>query len=70
MQRRGNRSSIPAPSVRANVWMIRRFGLRRWWLYRQARRAGVVIHYAKLLTPDELALLAEIAVPAPWEESA
>jgi hypothetical protein len=47
-------------------WMIRRFGFRRWWLYRQARRAAVTIDYTKILSPDERAILGE-HVTTPWE---
>lgn len=46
--------------------MIRRFGFRRWWLYRQARRAAVTIDYTKILSPDERAILGE-HVTTPWE---
>lgn len=33
--------------MRGHVWMIRKFGLRRWWRYEKARRAGVRIPYTE-----------------------
>jgi hypothetical protein len=49
----------PYGHLRAIVWFIRKFGVRAWWRYRCARRAGVTIDYAKVFTPDELAIMEE-----------
>lgn len=45
--------------MRGTLWFIRRFGLRRLLRYQRARREGLVIDYAKVFTPDELAILEE-----------
>lgn len=56
---------------RGRLWMIRHFGVRTWWRYNQAYRAGVVINYAEAFTPNELAILTrwhtEHHIPTPWE---
>ena len=56
--------------MRGHLWMIRTYGIRRWRRYCRARREGLVIDYAKYFTLDELAVLGEHAVPAPWERPA
>jgi hypothetical protein len=53
--------------IRGTLWMIRRYGLRTWWRYSRARRAGVVVDYARLLTTDERAVIGEHAT-VPWED--
>jgi hypothetical protein len=42
-----------------HLWLIRRYGLRRWWMYNTARRAGMEIDYSQVFSLDELALLEE-----------
>lgn len=56
--------------MRGHLWMIRKFGLRRWWRYTQARRHGVVIDYAQVFTLDELAILEERMESVPWRTHA
>lgn len=34
--------------MKGHVWMIRRFGVVRWWRYEQARRSGVEIDYEEV----------------------
>jgi hypothetical protein len=53
--------------MKGHWWMIRRYGLRRWWCYCRQRRSGVLIDYAQILTDDERAILAEHTDVAPWE---
>jgi hypothetical protein len=45
--------------MRGHLWMIRFYGLRRWWRYNAARRAGMTIGYSQIFSPEELALLEE-----------
>lgn len=56
--------------MRARLWLLRRVGLRRYLAYCRARRAGVVIDYARVFTPEELACVGEHFSPAPWERPA
>lgn len=53
--------------LKGHLWMIRRYGVRRWWRYERARRSGMVIDYAQVFTPDELARIGERFWPTPWE---
>jgi hypothetical protein len=53
--------------MRGHLWMIRRYGLRRWWMYDTARRAGIRIDYSQVFSPGELARLEEHGL-APWVE--
>jgi hypothetical protein len=55
-------SALPPKKIsklRGHLWFIRRYGWRAWRDYEQDRRAGVVIDYAKIFSPDELAVLEE-----------
>jgi hypothetical protein len=45
--------------MRGHLWIIRSYGLRRWWRYNAARRAGVMVDYSQIFSPSELALLEE-----------
>lgn len=53
--------------VRGLIWMVRRFGIRSTVLYERKRRRGVIIDYAEIFSPAELAILGEHFDPAPWE---
>jgi hypothetical protein len=52
-----------------HLWMICKFGLKRYWYYEKARRSGETIDYRKIFSPDELAKLGEHFSPVPWESS-
>ena len=45
--------------MRGLLWFIRHYGLRCLLRYERDRRRGVVIDYAQVFTPDELAILEE-----------
>lgn len=48
--------------------MIRKFGVRVWWRYEQARRSGMTIDYAQIFSRDDRAILGEHFSPVPWEK--
>lgn len=45
--------------LHGHLWFIRRYGLRRYVRYERARRAGVMVDYSSIFTPNELAILEE-----------
>lgn len=49
------------------IWMVREFGIRSTVRYERKRRRGVIIDYAEIFSPAELAILGEHFDPAPWE---
>lgn len=53
--------------MKGHIWMIRRFGLRRWWRYEQARRSRMTVDFAAIFSEAELARIGEHFSPAPWD---
>jgi hypothetical protein len=53
--------------MRGHLWMIWRFGPRRWWRYERARRSRLTVDFAAIFTEAELARIGEHFSPAPWE---
>ena len=52
--------------MRGHLWFIRKFGVRRWWRYLEARHNGVEIDYAEIFDDRERAILGE-HFEVPWE---
>ncbi len=52
-----------------NGWilLVRHLGVRGALRYEQDRRAGAMLNYDEIFTPEELAQLSEHIQPCPWE---
>lgn len=45
--------------IKAKIWMIRKYGIKRYLRYQKLRREGIEIDYSKIFSPNEFTLLEE-----------